>query len=75
MVTLSVSVPENLKQKMIELDEVNWSAVARRAFEEKIKQISFLKRLAGKSKLTEKDALEISNKINIDMARKFKEIN
>ena len=33
MGTVSVSIPENIKEKMSELDEVNWSAIARKAFE------------------------------------------
>lgn len=74
MGTLSVSVPEDLRQKMIVLEEVNWSAVARKAFEEKVKQIEFLKRIARKSKLSEKDAAEISNKINKNIAEKFRGI-
>jgi len=56
MATLSVAVPEDLKEKMSGLEEVNWSAVARKAFEEKVKEIEFMKRMANKSKLTEKDA-------------------
>lgn len=72
MATLSVSVSDELKQKMIHLDEINWSAVARKAFEEKIKQIEFLKQVVNKSKLTEKDAEEISKKINKNMAEKFR---
>lgn len=71
MATLSVSVSDELKQKIIELDEINWSAVARRAFEEKVMQVEILKRIASKSKLTEKDAREISKKINKGMAKKF----
>lgn len=72
MATMSVSVPEDLKEKMEILEEVNWSAVARKAFEEKVKQIDFLKALASESKLTEKDADQISRKINDAMAKKFR---
>ena len=42
MATLSVSVPDELKERIANFDEVNWSAVARKAFEEKIKQIELL---------------------------------
>ncbi len=72
MVTLSVSIPEELKQQILELDEVNWSAVARNAFEEKIKQMKLLKSIANKSKLTAKDAEEISKQINESMSKKFR---
>ena len=71
MTNLSVSVPEELRQRMVKLDEVNWSAVARKAFEEKVQQIEFMKAIAHKSKLTEKDAKDISRKINKAMAQRF----
>ncbi len=71
MGTISVSVTDDLKKKMLELDEINWSAIARRAFEEKVNEVEFLKGLASKSKLTEKDAKELSFKINRNIAKKF----
>lgn len=72
MGTLSVSVPDNLREEMIKLDDINWSAVARKAFEEKIKEVGFLRNIANKSKLTDKDADEIAAKINTSMAKKFR---
>jgi len=71
MGTLSVSVPDTLKKKMLEMEDINWSAVARKAFEERIDEIEFLKDLANKSKLTVKDAEALSDKINKNMSRKF----
>ena len=72
MGTLSVSVPDDLREQMVKLDEINWSAVARKAFEEKVKEVEFLRNIAKKSKLTGKDADEIAAKINKSMAKKFK---
>ena len=74
MTTLSVAVPDTLKKKMTQLEEVNWSAVARHAFEQKINQIEFLQSLAKKSKITAKDAEEVSTKINKSMAKRFMEM-
>ncbi len=74
MTTLSVSIPEDLKEKMARLEEINWSAVARKAFEEKVKEIEFLKTIAQKSKLTPKDAKKISTKINKAVGKRFKEM-
>ncbi|HLD85190.1 MAG TPA: hypothetical protein VI968_01405 [archaeon] len=74
MGTLSVSVPDELKEKMTRMEEVNWSAVARKAFEEKIKDIEFMHSIAKKSKLSDKDADEISTKISKSMAKKFREM-
>ena len=72
MGTVSVSVPDELKERIASLEEINWSAVARRAFEEKVREVEFLRKIASKSKLTEKDADEIANKINRGMAKRFK---
>jgi len=74
MATLSVSVPEKLKKRMGSLDEVNWSAVARKAFEKKIKEIEFLEYIGKKSKLTEKSAKKLGQSINKAIAKKFAEM-
>ena len=72
MATISVSVEDEMKGRMSELEEINWSAVARNAFEEKLKEVEILKKLTSKSKLTAKDAHEISNRISESMAKKFR---
>lgn len=64
MPTITLSVPEDLKQSMDESKEINWSEVARVAIRSKIAQIQILKAISSKSKLTEKDALELGRKIN-----------
>ena len=68
MTTLSVSVSNELRKRMFQMEEVNWSAVARKAFEQKIKEIELFRKIVGKSRLTEKDAVEISSKISAGMA-------
>lgn len=74
MGTLSVSVPDELKEKMDSMEEINWSAVARKAFEEKVKQIEIIQTLAKKSRLSKKDAHEIAAEINKNVSKKFKEM-
>ena len=44
MVNVTLSIPNELKQKMDSLAEINWSAVAREAFDEKIKDMEFIKK-------------------------------
>ena len=64
MPTITLSVPEDLKREMDESKEINWSEVARTAIKTKVSQLKILKTIAAKSKLTEKDALELGRKIN-----------
>ncbi len=72
MSTITLSVPEDLKREMDEFKEMNWSEVARAAIREKVAQLAILKSITAKSKLTEKDALEIGRKINKSMHERFK---
>jgi len=64
MPTITLSVPEDLKKDMDESKEINWSEVARVAIRIKVAQIKILKAISSKSKLTERDALELGRKIN-----------
>lgn len=64
MPTITLSVPEDLKREMDGSKEINWSEVARVAIRTKVAQLKILKTIASKSKLTEKDALDLGRKIN-----------
>jgi hypothetical protein len=73
MPTITLSVPEDIKKDMEESKEINWSAVAREAIKIKIAQLKILKAITTKSKLTEKDALELGRKINASMHERYKD--
>jgi len=79
----SLELSEELENKMREFPEVDWPEVAEesikaKAFELSLNsskkiRLSILKLLASKSKLTEKDALELGNKVNEGIAKRLKE--
>jgi len=48
--------------------------VAREAIKEKALQLAVLKSIASKSKLTEKDTLELGRKINKGLAKRYREL-
>jgi len=70
MVNVTLSIPTELKQKMDIFDEINWSAVARTAFDEKIKDLEFIKRFKAKSTLTEEDAIRLGRELNRNLAKR-----
>jgi hypothetical protein len=74
MVSITLSVPEELKHKMDEFPEMNWSAVARNAIEEKIFLLEKMNFLLSKSKLTEKDAIELGRKVNKAVAKRYRKL-
>ncbi len=68
MVNVTLSVPSELKQRMDLFAEINWSAVAREAFDEKIKDLEFIKQFKAKSRITEQDALKWGRQVNKRLA-------
>ncbi len=71
MVSITLSVPEELKTEMDLHPEMNWSEIARQAIREKLVILKKMDLLLTKSKLTEKDALEIGKKVNKAVAKRF----
>ena len=54
MGTITLSVPDELKEKMSKTDWINWSSVAREAFVKRMKQLELLEKLEseGEKELT-----------------------
>lgn len=71
MTTITLAVTEELKKEMDKSKFINWSEVAREAIKVKIEQLKILNEIAAKSKLTEKDAKEISKKIKKSMLQRY----
>ncbi len=64
MVSITLSVPKDLKQKMDGFQEINWSAVAREAIKNKISMLEKFREFTKDSTLTEEDALELGRKVS-----------
>lgn len=71
MTTMTLAVPEELKEKMDEFPEINWSAVAREAIKNKINMLQKFKEFTKDSTMTEEDALELGAKVNKAMAKRY----
>ena len=71
MAELVVPVSDELERQMKSSRAINWERVARRAVSEKAAELGLFKKIASKSRLTEKDALEIGRKINRGMRERL----
>ncbi|MBM3303570.1 MAG: hypothetical protein FJY76_00595 [Candidatus Aenigmarchaeota archaeon] len=71
MANLTLAIPDELQEKLREHSEIRWSEVARRALEKKVDDLEMMEKILSKSKLTQKDADEISSKINKAVAKKL----
>ncbi len=71
MTNVSVSVNEDIRQKMLQFGFVNWSEVARQAFAKKITELEVMERFTSDSEMTEKDALRLGAKVNAGLAKRL----
>ena len=71
MAELKVEIPEELKQEMDEF-KVDWSLVARKLIKQKLDKLLELKAVVSKSKLTEEDVAELSERIDKSLAQRFR---
>ncbi|PSQ29770.1 hypothetical protein BRD09_05920 [Halobacteriales archaeon SW_10_68_16] len=73
MPTVTVNVDEALKAQMDDHPEINWSEVARNAFEEKIDDLEMMERLSSDSEFTEEDIDELAELIDTNVAQRLAE--
>ncbi len=72
MATVTVSVPDGLKDEMGKADWINWSSVARKAFVETlrdVKELELKKKVREISEIAEDDDREIKEEIVKDVMR------
>ncbi len=72
MTTMTLAVPDELKIKMGNFSEINWSEVARQAFIQKVRDLEILKKFKSDSTITEEDALRMGRELNERLAKRYK---
>ncbi|MFH1751207.1 MAG: hypothetical protein ABH863_06005 [Candidatus Micrarchaeota archaeon] len=79
MTNVTISVPSDLKDKLDQYSEINWSEVARKAWKEKLDKLELLDRLTINSTASDAEIEELSKKIKHGMAlahdRRAKELS
>ena len=72
MVTITLSLPEEIKKKMDRFAWLNWSAIAREAFVKRMKQIEILDKFEKdfeKSKLSDEDCIKLGRELRQSMSK------
>jgi hypothetical protein len=64
MPSITVNVDDDLKDRMEEHPEINWSEVTRQAIQEKVETLEVMDELTSGSELTESDVADIADRIN-----------
>lgn len=70
-VNFTLALPRELHKKMQEHEEISWSALIRHTIEHRLDDLEILDKLTSKSKMTEKDALDIGEMIKRSAAKKL----
>ncbi len=70
MPNLTISIPSKLREELSEFKIMNWSEVAREAFEKKIVQLRVLESFSKDSELTQEDALKLGRKVNEALSKR-----
>ena len=72
MVSVTLSVPEEMKKEMDEFQDINWSAVARQAIKKKLIMLEKFKQFTKDSTLTEEDTLKLGAEVSKKALEKHK---
>ncbi|MFW6142349.1 MAG: hypothetical protein ACOC53_07305 [Candidatus Saliniplasma sp.] len=72
MPTMSVRIPEDLKNEIDGHPEINWSEVIRQSMWKYLRRLELADEIASKSELTEAEAKELSEKVKKDIAKHYR---
>ena len=72
MPNMTLAIPEDLKKRMDQHKEINWSEVARQAIREKTIMLERMNQLLSKSQLNETDVETYSSQIKKTVFKKHK---
>ena len=70
MASINIPISEDLKRVIDKYIEIEWTKIAEEALWDHARKLELMDKLTKDSKLTEKDALEIGNKIKIEIAKR-----
>ncbi|MBI2043770.1 hypothetical protein HYT24_00195 [Candidatus Pacearchaeota archaeon] len=74
MVEIRVKIPDELKELAMS-KKINWQLVIARKINEELERIARAKQNVSKSKLTEEKADELSDEINLSLARRYERLS
>ena len=72
MVSITLSVPQELKHEMDSFPDINWSAVAREAIKKRAVMLEKFKEFTKDSEFTEEDAMRFGREVTEKAARRHK---
>ncbi len=73
MVTITLTLPDDLKKQMDQFKEFNWNSIILQVIQERLTMLQTLDKFTKNSTLTEEDALKLGRKVNAAVSKRFRE--
>lgn len=70
MTNMTLAIPKDLHEIMKKRKEIKWSEIARQAIWDRANKLELMDKLLEKSKLTDKEAIELGRKVNKGIAKR-----
>ncbi|MDD2531878.1 MAG: hypothetical protein PHO61_04305 [Candidatus ainarchaeum sp.] len=75
MPNMTMSIPIELHQVVKKHSEIKWSEIARKAMWEQARKLELMDAITKKSKLNEKDVMEIDEKVKAGLLKRYLDAN
>lgn len=67
-----VVLPKDLENRMEGFPEINWSAILRKAVEERLEKLEFIRHFASKSEITEEESVRLGRELKKRLAERYR---
>jgi len=74
MAEIVVKIPKDLEEDFKKVDPLLLELAVQRLIKEKLEEFVKVERIVAKSKLTEKDALELGREVNKSLAKRYEKL-
>jgi len=71
MATITLSIPDELKEELNKFPEINWSEVARTSIIQKLAALKFLRALTSESEINYEDAETLGHEVSELLAKHY----
>lgn len=73
MEEINIKIPDELKELKY-ADKINWQLIVGKMLKEKFEELNKIKEIVGRSKLTEEESQELSDEVNLALAKKYEKL-
>ena len=73
MTDISISIPDEVNE-LASASKIDWQRAVVQRVKEEIEEVSRIKRIISKSKMTQKQADTLSDEINLSLAKRYEKL-